>query len=111
MWRRGIALVKAIDEATLAFPGHERYGLTSQLRRASVSVPANIAEGAARGSRKEFRQFLTVARGSLSEVETLLVMAREVGYLEKSEEQTLMETCNQVSALLNGLIASLDRRR
>jgi len=108
-WRKGIELVKSIYQATASFPTEERYGLTSQLRRAAVSVPTNIAEGAARGSRKEFRQFLTIARGSLSELETLLVIATEVGHLDPAVQQDLMSSCSRVSALLTGLLKSLAR--
>ncbi len=108
-WRQGIELVKVIYQKTSAFPGHEQFGLTSQLRRASISIPANIAEGAARGSGKEFIRFLTIARGSLVEVETLLVIAREVGYLDTEHEAELMAACHRLSAILNGLLRSIHR--
>ncbi len=110
-WRCGIDLVKKVYEVTDGFPNHELYGLTGQLRRAAVSVPANIAEGAARGSRKEFRQFLTIARGSLSELETLIVISGEVGYLPDNDRAGLLESCDSVSALLSGLITHLETRQ
>jgi len=110
-WRGGIDLVKKVYEATDGFPSHELYGLTGQLRRAAVSVPANIAEGAARGSRKEFRHFLTIARGSLSELETLIVISEEVGYLVKEARTSLLKSCDTVSALLSGLITNLESRK
>ena len=81
IWQDGIGLVKLVYQLTADFPADERFGLISQMRQASVSVPANIAEGSARSSSKEFTQFLIIARGSLSELETLTIIARELGYL------------------------------
>jgi len=106
-WREGIALVKAMYEATKGFPAEERYGLTSQNRRAAVSIPANIAEGAARGSQKEFLQFLIIARGSISELETLLTIAKEIGLLSTGKAGDLDRSCDQVSSRLSGLITSV----
>jgi four helix bundle protein len=106
-WREGIALVKAMYEATKGFPAEERYGLTSQIRRAAVSIPANIAEGAARGTKKEFLQFLIIARGSISELETLLTIAEEVGFLSNEKAGDLDRSCDQVSSRLSGLITSV----
>jgi four helix bundle protein len=94
-------------EATKGFPVEERYGLTSQIRRAAVSIPANIAEGAARGTQKEFLQFLIIARGSISELETLLTIAREVGFLSEGKTGDLERRCDQVSSRLSGLITSV----
>lgn len=88
VWQDGIALVKLVYQVTALFPKEEIFGLTSQMRRAAVSIPANIAEGAARSTSKEFAQFLTIARGSLSELETLTVISRELGYLK---DGTLLE--------------------
>lgn len=110
-WREGIALVKAMYEATKGFPAEERYGLTSQIRRASVSIPANIAEGAARGTQKEFLQFLIIARGSISELETLLTIAKEVGFLSEGKAGDLDKSCDQVSSCLSGLITSVRNSR
>jgi four helix bundle protein len=93
-WREGIVLVKAMYEATNGFPAEERYGLTSQTRRAAVSIPTNIAEGAARGTQKEFLQFLIVARGSMSELETLLTIAKEIGYLSEDKSKDLFRLCD-----------------
>ena len=89
-WKNGIALVEVVYQVTREFPHTELYGLTSQMRRAAVSVPSNIAEGAARNSTKEFIQFLYVSLGSLSEVETQLIIAKRLSYLGDSarvEEQ------------------------
>jgi four helix bundle protein len=81
VWIEAISLVKAVYRETGGFPEQERYGLTGQLRRASVSIPTNIAEGAARHSTPEFLRFLYISRGSLSEIETLLVIATELTFL------------------------------
>jgi len=82
IWKRGIAFVEQIYNTTTSFPKEEIYGLTSQIRRASISYPSNIAEGAARFSKKEFVQFLYVSLGSLSEVETQLIIAEKLRYLK-----------------------------
>ena len=100
-----IQLVKLIYATTASFPKDEMYGLTSQMRRAAVSVPSNIAEGAARGGTREFVQFLTMARGSLSELETQILIARELGYFKEAVGvDTLIE---ELFRILGGLIASL----
>lgn len=82
IWKRGIQLVEEIYKASAGFPREELYGLTSQIKRAAVSYPSNIAEGAARFSKKEFIQFLYISLGSLSEVETQVIIAERLGYLE-----------------------------
>jgi four helix bundle protein len=89
------------------FPDSERYGLVSQMRRAVTSVPANIAEGAARQSKKEFIQFLSIAGGSLSELDTFLELALVIGYIDEKTKQALDETIDAVSLKLAGLIRSL----
>lgn len=101
VWRSAMALVKMIYEATVAFPQHEKFGLVSQMRRAAVSIPSNIAEGAARTSRKEMAQFLSISKGSLSELDTQIRIAEMLGYIEESTElQALLE---RTSKLLSGL--------
>jgi len=82
-WSKAIELVTDLYKCTESFPGSERYGLTSQLRRAAVSIPANIAEGAGRQSKKEFAHFLSNSQGSASEVETELIIAHKLGYLDE----------------------------
>ncbi len=101
-WQQGIVLVKAVYRLTQGFPQSELYALTSQMRRAAVSVPANIAEGMGRNSAKELLQYLTIARGSLSELDTYVVLARE---LEYSKDTTEIETTiDRVFGLIGGLI-------
>lgn len=107
-WQEAIALVKEVYRATADFPREETYGLTSQIRRAVVSVPTNIAEGAARTGYKEFLQFLSIARGSLSELETHIIIANELGYLDQNNQ--LMVRIDRIFALVGGLMASLRKR-
>jgi len=85
IWQRGIQFVGQVYKFTKSFPKEELYGLTSQIRRAAISYPSNIAEGASRSSRKEFIQFLYVALGSLSEVETQLIIAENLSYLNAKD--------------------------
>ena len=106
-WKLAMALVTEIYRETSSFPKEELYGLTSQIRRAAVSIPTNLAEGAARSGPKEFGQFLHIARGSLSELETLIQIAANLGYVEKEKAETLASSSDRVSALLLGLIRSL----
>ena len=105
-WRKAMILVVQIYRATRNFPKDELYGLTSQLRRAAVSVPSNIAEGQARYSRREFHHFLSNARGSLAEVETQIMLAADLGYLCSKDADTLLLKTAELGRILNGLIAS-----
>jgi four helix bundle protein len=100
-WREAMTLVKRVYEVTAAFPKDEIYGLTSQVRRAAVSIPSNIAEGSARNGKKEFLQFVGIARGSLAELETQLLIAIELGYLQ--DEHDISLTLDHLSRLLTGL--------
>jgi len=100
-WKKAIILVQEIYNLTKSFPKEEIYGLVSQMRRAAVSVPSNIAEGAARSSKKEFIRFLTISRGSLSELETQLIISARLGYMERSNNIFL--SLDQVSRLITGL--------
>ncbi len=105
-WRKSMYFVTAVYKATCTFPRDEVYGLTNQLRRSVVSVPSNIAEGQARFSRKEFHHFLSLARGSLAEIETQLMIAESLSYLEPEQSWTLMQQASELNRILNGLIAS-----
>jgi four helix bundle protein len=106
-WQKGIELVAAIYRATQTFPKEEVYGLTSQLRRAAVSIPSNIAEGQGRKSKPEFRHFLHNAAGSLMEVETQLTIAAVLCYLSQDKEAALLQQTNELGRIINGLILSL----
>ena len=106
-WQKAMALVAEIYKATRDFPRDEVYGLTSQLRRAAVSIPSNIAEGQARFSSREFHHFLAVARGSLVEVETQILIAGNLGYLPPNRSVELLDKAAELGRILNGLIASI----
>ena len=105
-----MALVLNVYRCTQAFPKIETYGLTSQLRRAVVSVPSNIAEGQARLSTGEFKHFLGNARASLAEVETQILIARGLDYLDQNPSDDLLTATAEIGRILNGLIASLANR-
>jgi four helix bundle protein len=110
VWQRGILLVRKIYELTRAFPQHEVYGLTSQLRRAAVSIPSNLAEGPARYSNREFLRFVRNARGSLAEIETQILIAIELRYIPQSESIAVLELASEVGRMLNGLHDSISSR-
>lgn len=105
VWQQAMALAKAVYASTSMLPREEMYGLTSQMRRAAVSIPSNIAEGAGRASEKEFHHFLMIARGSLSELETQVILAQELGFLTNTTD--LMEHIQRVFKLLGGLKKTL----
>jgi four helix bundle protein len=106
-WQKAMALVTQVYQATRKFPRDEMYGLANQLRRAAVSVPSNIAEGQARFSSREFRHFLSHARGSLVEVETQLCIAQSLGYLTPEQSKQILSAVSELGRILNGLIASI----
>ena len=91
-WKKSMDLVDSIYKVSKLFPNEELYSLTNQMRRAAISVPSNIAEGAARGSKNEFIQFLYISLGSLSELETQVIIANRLGYLILSDPNNLLES-------------------
>jgi four helix bundle protein len=109
-WQKAVEMVKSVYQATKQFPKDEMYGLTSQLRRAVVSVPSNIAEGQGRNSTKEFLHHLSIAYGSLMEVETQLIISGELDYITKNEVSQLLNKTAEVGRLINGLSKSLQHR-
>ncbi|MBI3478142.1 MAG: four helix bundle protein [Acidobacteria bacterium] len=109
-WQKAMKLVTGIYSSTHRFPSEERFGITNQLRRAAVSVPSNIAEGQARFSQKEFHHFLSQARGSLVEIETQLMIARDLKYLHPGKTEALLALTEELGKILNGLIASIKNR-
>ena len=111
VWQISVDLVETVYRLSRNWPNHELYGLVSQARRASVSVPANIAEGAGRRSTGEFIQFVGIARGSLAELETLFVVAGRLGYLEESVLEHLLSDVAEVGRMLTGLMQSLRDRQ
>ncbi|MBF0598339.1 four helix bundle protein [Faecalibacter rhinopitheci] len=104
VWKNSVDLVTNIYKETQSFPKEELYGLTSQIRRSAVSIPSNIAEGAARHSNKEYIQFLYIALGSLAELETQLIIAYNLNYLRESKYSEFILILNEIGKLLNGLI-------
>lgn len=104
IWRNGIELVKIIYEISGSFPSSECYGLTSQIRRAAVSIPSNIAEGHMRGHRAEFKQFLFIALGSLAELETQLIIANELGFLDPDRRNNTIYAINSLGKQIGSLI-------
>jgi four helix bundle protein len=108
-WRLADDLTVALYEQTRSFPREEIYGLTSQLRRASYSVPANIVEGSSRESRKDYLHFLYIARGSLSETQYFIHLAHRLGYLSSQEAEALHIQTKSVFGCLHGLIKSVEQ--
>lgn len=106
-WQKAMDLTAEVYRITKSFPNDELYGITSQLRRASVSVPANIAEGQGRQTTGEFRQFLGHARGSLLETETHILLAMRLRYIPEAAGEVLLRQTAELGKVLNGLIASL----
>jgi len=110
LWKKAIELVVAIYKVTETFPKEEKFGLTSPLRRASVSIVANISEGAARRSSKEFRQFLSHSQGSASEVDTELVIAFRLNYIRQADFRQLTKDLDYIGRMITSLSQSLAKR-
>jgi len=109
VYQKGYKLALEIYQATQNYPKEEIYGVVSQMRRSAVSIPCNISEGYRRGHRKEYIQFLHMAHGSCSELETLISLSHDLGLISEQVYQELYGLQEEVSKLLNGLISSLSR--
>ena len=109
VWEKAHALALKTYKVTKAFPREETYGMTSQLRRAVVSIGSNLAEGAGRGTRKEFTYFLRVALGSTQEIQYQLLLARDLGWISSADYEPLESSAREVRAMLDALRRSLDR--
>ncbi len=109
-WRLADDLAVAVYEDTRSFPRDELYGLTNQIRRAAVSVAANIAEGHGRTHRGEYLRFISVANGSLKETETEILLAAQLGYVSRDRSRYLMETTDRLGRMLGSLIRKLQQR-
>jgi four helix bundle protein len=109
-WQKAMELVTRIYELTKDFPREEIYGLTSQIRRAAVSIPSNIAEGQGRDSRKEFLHHLSIAYGSLMETETQILIAESLNYLKSEEMNLILEKTAEAGRIINGLSRSLKQK-
>jgi len=110
VWQKARSLTKSIYQATRQGAWSRDFGLSGQIQRASVSVMSNIAEGNARGSTKEYIQFLRTARGSLAEVQSQLYVALDIGYLSQNEFDALQDAAAETARMLAGLITSLEQR-
>ncbi|WP_313252524.1 four helix bundle protein [Empedobacter sp.] len=110
VWKLSIEFVTEIYNLTKYFPKEEQFGLTNQIRRASVSIPSNIAEGAGRRSDKEFLQFLYISMGSIKEIDTQLLISLNLNYLTKSEYEILLTKLDQISKMISGLIKFVKER-
>ena len=107
VWKEARRLVKEVYKLTSEFPKSELFGLTSQINRSVISIPSNIAEGQSRNTKKEFIQFLHIAKGSNSELMTQFLLCLDFEYLKKEEIQKVMNLCTEIDGLLGGLIKSL----
>ena len=109
VWRKSMAVVKDVYVLTDQFPKTEIYCLTNQIRRAAISIPSNIAEGKARHSNKEFGRYLHIARGSLAELETQLLISQDLNYATADKIEPLLQNAAEVGRMLSGLIKTLNQ--
>ena len=107
VWQKAILLVTDIYNLTKTFPKEEIYGLVSQMQRAAISIPSNIAEGHDRNSDKEFSNFLCFARGSLAELETQLIISGKLGYINQEQKTHILNKCYEIGKMINGLLKKL----
>jgi four helix bundle protein len=108
VWQKGIELVNEIYVLTKMFPKEEMFGLTNQMRRAAVSIPANIAEGWGRNSTKSYIQFVRISRGSLYEIETMMVIAKNQNYINEEQKSSTSSRIDELGKMLNKLLQKLD---
>lgn len=109
VWQRSHALVLELYRLTSGFPSEERFGVVSQLRRAAVSVPSNIAEGSKRRTKQEYARFLNISEGSLAETEYLLLLSRDLGYLTTSVVEPLLREIEEVSRMVHALRSKVEQ--
>ena len=110
VWQRGIELVNDIYKLTKHFPKDELYGITSQIRRAAISIPANVAEGWGRGTTKNYIQFLEISRGSLFELNTLIIISYNQDYVTRENCDAIENKINEIGRMLNALITKLESK-
>lgn len=110
VWKKSISLVTTVYEITKGFPKEEVYGITNQIRRSAVSVPSNIVEGSARKGNKEYAQFLYISLGSLTELETQIIIARNLKYLSENDFESLMSNLKEIGKMLIGLIRFVKKK-
>lgn len=109
VWQRSVDLAVAVYKATKDFPAEERYSITSQIRRSAVSVPSNIAEGAGRNTNNDFHHFLSISNGSSNELETQLIIANRLDYLNTNNLDQLAKQINEIQSMLAGLQSTLKK--
>jgi len=107
VWQKSRELVKDIYGISVKFPRTERFSLSSQMQRAAISIPSNIAEGFGRGSNKEFKHFLLIALGSAAELQTQILLAQDIGYINSRLGEQLTDKTVEISKMLNGLLKHL----
>jgi four helix bundle protein len=110
VWQKGIVLTKNVYQATGEFPAEEKFGLVSQMRRAAVSIPSNIAEGHARSSTADFQRFIMIAMGSVAELETQIIISVDLGLFSPTVSSNLLEQLDDIGRMLRGLHQALSRR-
>ncbi len=109
-WQKSIDLVSDVYSITKLFPAEEKFGIVSQLNRAAVSIPSNIAEGWGRESSKNYLQFLRISRGSVMELETLMIISKNLGYIEKEKQELITNRIEEVGKILQGLIKGVQQK-
>ena len=107
VWKKGIELAQSVYQAAKRLPKEELYGLSDQMRRAAVSIPSNIAEGCARGSDREFARFLSIAQGSIAELETQIILCRNFNFFDEETEKKLLFLTEEESKMLRALLLKL----
>ena len=107
VWKRSLSFVTKIYKLTADFPADEKFGMVSQIRRAAVSIPSNLAEGAARNSKKEFINFLHIAQGSTAELETQILISRNLSFVAQSQAHPLLKELEEIPRMIVGLQRSL----
>jgi four helix bundle protein len=111
VWQRGMSVAISVYELTRPFPTEEKFGLVNQMRRAAVSIPSNIAEGHARARTVEYCRFLSIAMGSVAELETQLLLCKDLGFASASDVDELLEQLETLGRMLRGLYKALERRQ
>jgi len=110
VWQKAMQLTKAVYDISAGFPRDELYGLTSQMRRSAASVPSNIAEGHNRDSLKDYMRFLSIAQGSLAELETQISLAKMMRYIDESKETIVLQQADEVGKMMRGLQMKLNEK-
>lgn len=107
VWQKAMILAREIYQVTLRFPSEEKFGMVNQMRRAAVSIPSNLAEGHARSGTNEFRHFVSIAMGSVAELETQVILSTDLGYLKTQAKESLLKQLDTIGKMLRGLHKSL----